>query len=159
MYKKIIAVNPASPNFPLPPVWIGVNSNALIVLTGVPTGFTAQLYLTKVGASVAVYFDASVSSDGVISIFVPGANFPAAGTTGKYEIILTETETSRPYWSGKGLLTVMAASSGTVTAGYGTAMETYIRNPATGLYHLITASINEDGDITTVTDPTGVELA
>lgn len=89
MYRKTITIDPDQPNFPLDPVWTGVNSNALFIISGVPAGFTAQLYLTKVGATVAVYFDAAVSASGEVSVFVPGANFPAAGTTGKYEIILT----------------------------------------------------------------------
>ena len=35
--------------------------------------------------------------------------------------------------------------------------DTYIRNPATGLYHLLTAELNEDGELTISLDPEGVE--
>lgn len=159
MYRQTVTINPAAPNFPLKPVWIGVNSNALFLLLGVPSGFTARLYLTKVGASVAVFFDASVSDSGAVTVFVAGANFPAAGTGAKYEILLTETETGHPYWCGEGLVTVKAASSGTVTAGFGNAMETYVRNPTTGKYHKVTASINEIGEVTSVTSQEGIDLA
>ena len=157
MYRKTITINPAAPNFPLDPVWVGVNSDALFVLSGVPAGHTARLYVTRVGASAAVWFACSVSDDGEVYAHVPGANFPAAGQ-GSYEVRHIDDE-GRSYWAGRGLLTVETASSGTVTAGYGNALETYIRNPSTGLYHRVWAEINDDGDITTHTDPQGVQLA
>lgn len=160
MYRNKITLKPDTPNFPLKPVWVGVNSDALFVLDRVPAGCTARLYVTKINAAIAVYFDANISTTtGAVYIHVAGANFPAAGTGGKYEVLLLETTTGHSYWAGAGLLNVLPASNGTVTAGYGNAMDTYVRDPATGLYYRVWAEINEDGDVTTHTDQEGVELA
>jgi len=158
MYRKTITLQPDKPNLPLDPIWPGVNGSALLVFSGVPSGFTARLYLTKVGAEIAVYFDAEENSGGEVAVYVPGANFPAAGA-GKYEVVITETATGRNFWCGAGAVTVLAASSGSVNPGYGTALETYIRNPTTGLWHKVTAEINEFGEVTTTVEQTGVELA
>lgn len=158
MYKKRITLRPDRPNLPLDPIWPGRNSSALLVLAGVSSGFTARLYLTKVGADVAVYFDAQRNSHGDMCVYVPGANFPAPGA-GRYEVIITEESTGRNYWCGSGAVTVLAASSGSVNPGYGTALETYVRNPVTRLWHKVTAEINKYGEITTVVDQEGVELS
>jgi hypothetical protein len=159
MYRAIVSLSPATPNMPLKPVWVGADSDALILLRGVPAGFSARLYLTKAGASAAVYFDSSDCTSGERCVHVGGANFPVAGPGGRYEVRIADQE-GRTYWCGVGLLTVLpAAGGGSVTGGAGNAMDTYIRNPATGLYHRVRAEINADGDITSTVEQEGTSLA
>lgn len=159
MYRATITLRPDAPNFPLKPVWVGRNSDALFILDGVPDGHTARLYVTRPGAELAVYFDAAVSeSTAEVYVFAAGANFPSAGADGKYEVLLTETVSGHHFWCGAGALNVLAASSGAVTPGYGTGMQTYVWNPATRKYYLVTATVNEDGTVTSEVSQEGVDL-
>lgn len=159
MYRATITLRPDAPNFPLRPVWCGRNSDALFILEGVPEGFTARLYITRPGAQLAVYFDAVVSeTSGEVYVFAAGANFPSVGHDGKYEVLLTETATGHKFWCGTGTLNVLMASSGAVTEGYGTGMQTYVWNPVTRKYYLVTATVNEDGTVTSETSQEGVDL-
>ncbi len=156
MYRKIITLKPDQPNLPLDPLLVGQNSSVLLLLRGVPAGCAARLYLTKPGAAAAVYFDASAEADEV-AVFVPGANFPTPGA-GKYEVIITDGG-GRNFWVGGGAVTVLEASSGSVNPGYGTALETYVRNPQTRLWHKVQAEVNEYGEVTTTVAQEGVELS
>ena len=157
MYRNTITLTPAEPNHPLKPVWVGTNSAALFLFAAVPADAeTVKLYLTKVGASVPVYFDASQNEAGEWYALAGGANFPAPGQ-GSYEVEITDGD-GNAYWCGRGIVTVQAASGGG-SAGAGTPADTWIRNPATGLYHKLIVSVNELGEVSVGIDAQGEDLA
>jgi len=157
MYRNTVTLDPAEPNHPLKPAWVGTNSAALFLFADVPADAeTVKLYLTKVGASVPVYFVASQNEAGEWYALAGGANFPAAGQ-GSYEVEITDGD-GNAYWCGRGIVTVQAASGGG-TAGAGTPADTWIRNPATGLYHKLIVSVNELGEVSVGIDAQGEELS
>jgi hypothetical protein len=157
MYRNTVTLTPDEPNRPLKPAWVGTNSSALFVFDGVPAGAeTVKLYLTKVGASVAVYFDVSQNEAGEWYALAGGANFPTAGQ-GSYEVEVTD-EDGNKFWCGRGIVTVQAASGGGA-AGAGTPADTWIRNPATGKYHRLIVTVNELGEVSVGIDSQGEELA
>jgi hypothetical protein len=157
MYKRTVEVTPDKPNFPLTPVWVGMNGAALFSITGLPTETeSARLWITKVGASVAVYFDATWDeTEEVWYAYAGGANFPTVGQ-GSYEVEFEDDE-GRTFWSGRGVLSVLLASGGG-TVGAGTPADSYVRNPITGLYHKVTVRVNELGEFTTEVSQTGEGL-
>ena len=157
MYRNTVTLDPAEPNHPLKPAWVGTNSAALFLFADVPADAeTVKLYLTKVGASVPVYFVASQNEAGEWYALAGGANFPAAGQ-GSYEVEITDGD-GNAYWCGRGIVTVQAASGGG-SAGAGTPADTWIRNPATGLYHKLIVSVNELGEVSVGIDAQGEELS
>ena len=158
MFKAVVKLRPEAPNMPLRPVWVGAASDALFVLSGVPEGFAARLYLTPPGGGETVFFDASVNGAAVY-VHASGANFPAAGCGGSYEVAFTDPETGNTYWCGKGLVNVMkAAGGGSFDGGKGNTLDAYARNPATGLWHKITVEFNDDGHPTTNIEQQGIHL-
>ena len=158
MYGITVKLTPNRSFCPLVPITVGAGSDAYLIIEGIPqngTGWQVRLYLTQVGQSVPVYFDAA---SGENTIYIPGANFPTAGTGAQYEIVITEIETGRKYWMGRGELNVSPASFEGGNPGMGTSLESYIRNPTTGLWHKVTAHINDDGDVTSEVSQEGVQL-
>lgn len=156
MYRNTITLTPAEPNHPLKPVWVGTNSAALFLFAAVPADAeTVKLYITKVGASVPVYFEASQNEAGEWYALAGGANFPSAGQ-GSYEVEITDGD-GNAYWCGRGIVTVQAASGGG-SAGAGTPAEQYVRNPDDGLYYKIQIITNDLGQKTLTVAQEGESL-
>lgn len=83
--------------------------------------------------------------------------FPDEADALEYHIVATDTN-DNPRWLGTGPLIVRdnPADGSPVTPEIIPA-DTYIRNPVTGLYHKLTAVVNEYGEITVAADPEGIE--
>ena len=74
--------------------------------------------------------------------------FPDTSEELKYHVIGLD-ESGNPRWLGSGALRVQEnpASGGAIPPEIIPA-DTYIRNPSTGLYHKLTATVDEDGNLT-----------
>lgn len=145
MYRQTTTITPATPNFPLAPLWVGQGSAALVLISGVPAGATAALILTPVGGGTALSYGSTVSeTTGEVSVYVAGWAFPTAGQT-QYEITLTtgEGDTEAVYWAGKGLLSVWAASTvADIPAAPAIPTDRYLYVPADGKYHLLSGDLD-----------------
>ena len=143
MFGKTIQLDPANPNMPLPHLWSGRGSRAMILVVDHPADSTALFIFTAPGASESTV----IESDVLGNIYINGwsLDFSAQVT---YEIVARDENGSTSM--GKGLLTVYAsATSGTIpTPPPLIPPDTYILNPVTGLYHKITATINDLGEPT-----------
>ena len=83
--------------------------------------------------------------------------FPDEADALEYHVVATDTN-GNPRWLGTGPLVVRdnPADGSPVTPEIIPA-DTYIRNPATGLYHKLTAAVNELGEIVLDCDPEGIQ--
>jgi hypothetical protein len=83
--------------------------------------------------------------------------FPDVSDALEYHVVATDT-TGNPRWLGTGQLIVRdnPADGSPVTPEIIPA-DTYIRNPATGLYHKLTAAVDEDGNLTVALEDEGIE--
>ncbi|MDD2598372.1 MAG: hypothetical protein PHO37_03985 [Kiritimatiellae bacterium] len=156
MYKNTISLRPDKPNFPLTPIWVGMGSAALFRVSGLPKidGLTIRLILRPlISDDESIAIDGEVD-DGAGRIYAASWYFPTAGQT-KYEIIFfippaNPGDDPVAYWCGSGQLNIMEAATEAYLPGPPPIIppETYVRNPLTGLYHLVTAIQNDYGDIT-----------
>ena len=72
--------------------------------------------------------------------------------------IVGTDEKSNARWLGTGPLIVRDnPANGSPVVPEIIPADTYIRNPATGLYHKLTAAVNEYGEIVLDCDPEGIE--
>lgn len=143
MFGKIINLDPANPNLPLPHLWSGQGSRAMITVSGHPSGSTPLIIFTEPDATAATAIEADASGN----IYINGWSLDFAAQI-TYEIVARDDDGSTSM--GKGLLTVYAsATSGTIpTPPPIIPPDTYILNPVTGLYHKLTAAINSLGEPT-----------
>lgn len=83
--------------------------------------------------------------------------FPDEADALEYHVVATDTA-GNPRWLGTGALIVRDnPADGTPVAPEIIPADTYIRNPATGLYHKLTAAVDEDGNLTIALADEGVE--
>ena len=83
--------------------------------------------------------------------------FPDTSDALEYHIIGTD-ENGNARWLGTGPLIVREnPANGSPVVPPIIPADTYIRNPATGLYHKLTAGVNELGEIVLDCDPEGIE--
>lgn len=83
--------------------------------------------------------------------------FPDEADALEYHVVATDIN-GNPRWLGTGPLVVRdnPADGSPVTPEIIPA-DTYIRNPATGLYHKLTAAVDEDGNLTVALEDEGIE--
>ena len=83
--------------------------------------------------------------------------FPDKADALEYHIVATDSN-GNPRWLGTGALDVRdnPANGSPVTPEIIPA-DTYIRNPATGLYHKLTASLNEYGELSVDIESEGIQ--
>jgi len=148
MYRQTVTIAPATPNFPLWPLFVGQGSAAVVILSNVPTGANAAIILTPVGGGTPLSYPATLNeTTGAVEAYVAGWAFPEDGST-KYEVTLTtgEGDTERTFWAGSGLLHVMpAATVADIPNAPVIPQDTYVRSPVTGLYYLLTVDFNDLG--------------
>lgn len=153
MFGKTIVLDPANPNIPLPHLWSGRGSRAMINVSGHPADTTPLIIYTAPEAEEATVIEADDSGN----IYINGWSLDFAADV-RYEIVARDADGVSTSM-GKGQLTVYASStSGSIpTPPPIVPPETYVRNPVTGLYHLVTAVLNEDNEITLNVSETGEE--
>jgi len=151
-----VKVNPARLNLPLATIWAGRLSSAILTVCGdVPDDIEALS--VRIGrtpdpdtGAAREDFAATASRDesGAFRFYLSPFLFPDAAAGLSYCIIGTD-ESGNPRWLGTGALNVSECpADGDGTAPDIIPADTYIRNPVTGLYHLLTAVADEDGNIT-----------
>ena len=137
-----------SPTFAtrLPEVAAGRASSLDVEVLGVPDGLDNLELHVKVGESFAIAPARRVPG-GAWRVYASGAFFPAAGAFPYHLTARDALGNSR--WLGSGrvrveesVLNVDGAEVPPIPA------DTYVRNPVTGLYHLLTVTADEDGSLT-----------
>ena len=158
-----IHVRPDRLNFPLPTIYAGRLSSAVVTLCGdIPDDVEAiTIYFGQppdgntprdpVGAA------ATRQTDGTFRAYCAPFLFPEAATDLQYDLLGLDSK-NNPRWLGGGTLQVLASpAEGSSVVPPIVPPDTYIRNPATGLYHKLTATADEDGNITVNLADEGVE--
>ena len=135
-------------NFPLRTIWQGELSSADLVLRGVPAGFEAVGVVFGVEGGEET-FRAEAARDGdTWRAYASPYVFPRAGLGMEYSVVGTDAH-GNARWLGTGQLNVVECpANGSSDVPPIVPRDTYIRNPVTGLYHLLTATVDEDGNLT-----------
>lgn len=148
-------------NFPLRPFSAGALSSAVAIIHGVPADIvTCALVIPNPQTNpdpARFRADATKQADGTWRCYLSPFCFPAAATGLEYHAVGLDAR-DNPRWLGKGTLDIYtnpADGSGAVPPIV--PRDTYIRNPVTGLYHLLTAAVDTDGNITLDLAEEGVE--
>ena len=142
-------------NFPLRTVWQGVLSSAVCVVHGVPDDIESLGIVFCVAPTGTTPHDpptyraaAVKQADGTWRAYCSPFIFPVVGLALQYSPIGVDAQ-SNPRWLGTGQLNVVdCPAAGSSDAPEVVPRDTYIRNPVTGLYHLLTATVDEDGNLT-----------
>ncbi|MBO7686548.1 MAG: hypothetical protein J6V72_09200 [Kiritimatiellae bacterium] len=151
-------------NFPLRTIWQGVLSSAVIVIHGVPVDIDGLGVVFGVAPSGNVPHDpptfraaATRQADGTWRAYCMPAIFPVVGLELVYSVVGLDANES-PRWLGTGQLNVVdCPAAGSSDAPEVVPADTYIRNPVTGKYHLLTAELDADGHITLNLADEGIE--
>lgn len=151
-------------NFPLRTIWQGVLSSAVMVVHGVPADVDGLGIVFGVAPTGATPHDppvyravATKQADGTWRAYVQPAVFPLVGLSLEYSVVGMDV-LDNPRWLGTGQLNVVACpAAGSADAPDIIPADTYIRNPLTGLYHKLTAVVDEDGNLTINLADEGIE--
>lgn len=161
-----IRLRPDRLNAPLATVFAGRLSSAVFVIEGdVPDdmdGLTVRIGRTadpESGGARDDYTIAAAAQDGTPRTFRAYASpfvFPDLSETLEYHVLGMDAN-GNARWLGSGRLIVMEnPSDGSGEEPAIIPADTYIRNPATGLYHLLTAVANEYGEISLTLSEEGI---
>jgi len=154
-----IRIDESRLNFPLAPIYAGVLSSLYLEVVDVPDTVDTLGLLFEYGDGTH-RFRADCSKDGdTWKCYVNPYVFPAVNVSGAlaYHAVATDGH-GNEQWLGTGRLYVYQnPANGSSDAPAVVPKDTYIRNPATGLYHLLTASVDEDGNLTVSLSEEGVE--
>ena len=151
-------------NFPLRAIWQGVLSSAICVVHGVPDDIESLGIVFCVAPTGTTPHDpptyraaATKQADGTWRAYCSPFIFPVVGLALQYSPVGMD-EQDNPRWLGTGQLNVVdCPANGGGDAPPIVPRDTYIRNPVTGLYHLLTATVNASGEMTIGLAPEGVE--
>lgn len=166
MKTHTITLHPDRLNAPLATCFVGALSSAVFVIVGdIPDdidGITVQIGRTedptthrpRPNYTVA----ANRNADGkTFRCYLAPFCFPDEADALEYHVVATDTA-GNPRWLGTGQLIVRDnPAGGSPVAPEIIPADTYIRNPATGLYHKLTAAVDEDGNLTVALDDEGIE--
>lgn len=157
-----VKINPARLAIGLASVTVGARSSAVFTICGnVPNdlrGISILFERTALDgvARAPVMCSGELQTDGTWRVYCPALTFSDIADDLKYQVIgIDEMEDKR--WLGTGKLTVLE----NLAEGCGMMQtvlppETYVPNPATGLWHRLTAAVDEFGNITINVDENGV---
>ena len=155
-----IRVDESRLNFPLIPISAGVLSSLDAEIIDVPYGMVALALLFEYGTGTTNYQAACTKVRGDFwTCYANPYVFPAASDDGSlhYHVVGTDAHGNQK-WLGTGQLRVLAnPANGSSDIPTVVPHDTYIRNPVTGLYHLLTATVDEDGNITLNLADEGIE--
>ena len=156
--RAIIEVNESQLAWPLRPLWAGILAAQTVEVVGVPGGMAELGMLVEAAGSDTPFAAAGTDmGGGRWRVYLMPYCFPKASDLGlKYQIVGTDANGERT-WLGTGALGVKdcgAAGSSLIPSVI--PADTYVRNPKTGLYHKVTAEVDEDGNITLGVETEGV---
>ena len=142
-------------NFPLRTIWQGVLSSAVVVIHGMPADIEGAGIVFGVAPTGTTPHDppvyratATKQADGTWRAYVSPFTFPVVGLSLEYSVVGADGH-ENPRWLGTGQLNVVECpANGSSDVPPIVPRDTYIRNPVTGLYHLLTATVDEDGNLT-----------
>jgi len=151
-------------NFPLRTIWQGVLSSAVVVIHGMPADIDGAGVVFGVAPTGNVPHDPPVyraaatrQADGTWRAYVIPAIFPVVGLALEYSVVGMDAQ-DNPRWLGTGQLNVVdCPAAGSADAPDIIPADTYVRNPITGLYHKLTAVVDEDGNLTINLADEGIE--
>ena len=145
MYNLNVTLRPDAPQYPLAPAWMMRYSTGKMTLENLPEDMTsAVLVLAMTGASPVV-IAANVEEDPP-AITIPNGATQTAGTGYYYVYGFIGTAI---YGLGRGTVNITAAPTLEAIEGATPVGNVApIFNPTTGLYHMLTATANEYGEVT-----------
>lgn len=155
MYEKTVTLRPDSPNFPLDPVWIMRFAAGSLLFTGIPSAITsAVLVIVLSGSDTPIVLPVTLYADGTASASIENGVTVTAGQGDYYVYGFIGL---RIYGLGAGKINVTQAptlaASGTLTP---VGNQLPIFDASTNLYHLLTATQNELGEVTIAVAQEGV---
>ncbi len=153
-----VKVDEAHLGWPLRAVWAGALSSLTLYVEDVPPGFAAvEVQFGAPGRAAPFRAEGVPERCGVWRVYAMPWCFPEAADGLEYQVVGTDAEGARA-WLGTGTLTVRANNAqGSADAPAIIPADTYVRNPVTGLYHKLTAEVNEHGEVTVAVEEEGVE--
>ena len=158
MYTKTITVTPATPNFPLDPLWSGVGSDCLLDVYGIPDGFVALFIFTHAAPGSTPLAIACDAYEGLTyrRFQVSGLNLNTIEQV-VYEIVAYKVVSgvTTKFSCGRGFLNVTASdTTGTEPIPTGSTVPiNLVYNLTTGKLHRQYAETNELGEVTITIDP------
>lgn len=166
MKAQHIRIRPDRLNAPLATCNVGKLSSAVFVIEGdipddtdtiaVQIGRTPDPQTQEPRKNFTVTADRNADGTAFRCYLAP-FYFPDEADALEYHVVATDT-TGNPRWLGTGQLIVRdnPADGSPVTPEIIPA-DTYIRNPATGLYHKLTAAVNEYGELSIDLESEGIQ--
>lgn len=155
-----IILRPDRLDLPLPTATVGKESSAVFIIVGdIPDDIPSMtVKISKANGELvtAAATEVTGSSARCFRCYLSPFHFPNANDGLFYHVFGTDTG-GNPRWLGSGSLRVLEKPSGAGSAPDIVPPDTYIRNPATGLYHKLTATVDEDGNLALDLADEGVE--
>lgn len=160
-----VKIRPDRLNAPLAACFVGKLSSAVLVIGGdipddidaiaVQIGRTDDPDTHEPRKNLAA---ATVrQTDGSFRCYLSPFHFPDVSDALEYHVIGTDAG-GNARWLGTGALIVRdCPAGGSAIVPEIIPTDTYIRNPVTGLYHKLTAEVNDLGEIVVACDTEGVE--
>ena len=100
---------------------------------------------------------ATRQADGTFRCYLSPFYFPEIASDLRYHVVSTD-KNGNPRWLGTGDLRILEnPANGSSVAPEIIPADTYIRNPATGLYHKLVAEVNEDGELSVAIEKEGIQ--
>ncbi len=160
-----IKVNPGRLNFPTATAYVGRLSSAVFEIYGdIPDDIdtiAVEIERTKDPQTQQprANFTAAATrqADGSFTCYFAPWYFPDLGAGLHYHIMGLDLS-GNPRWLGTGALIITAnPSDGSSVTPEIIPADTYIRNPVTGLYHKLTAAVNEYGELRIDLESEGIQ--
>lgn len=165
MKENIVTIRADRLNRPTESCFVGKLSSAVFRIVGdIPDdigGMTVQIGRTEDATThqPRENFTAAATrqDDGTFRCYLAPYYFPDVSDQLQYHIIGADAQ-GNARWLGTGALIVRDnPANGSPVVPEIIPADTYIRNPATGLYHKLTAEVNDLGELIAGVDPEGIE--
>ena len=170
MKAQHVKVRPDRLNAPLATCNVGKLSSAVFVIEGdIPDdidGMTVQIGRTEDPTThqprpnytaAASEITPAGSAARTFRCYLAPFYFPDEADALEYHVVATDTN-GNPRWLGTGQLIVRDnPADGSPIVPEIIPADTYIRNPVTGLYHKLTAAVNEYGELSINLESEGIE--
>ena len=157
--KPRIRIDESRLNFPLIPIAAGVLSSLDVEIVDVPDVESLAVFFEH--GDGTTYYQVACAKErvGFWTCYANPYVFPDANATGvlHYHVVASDV-CGNQRWLGTGQLKVLPnPANGASEAPPIVPRDTFIRNPTTGLYHKLTAAVDEDGNLTVALEDEGIE--